>query len=695
MLYSATDYNVVYVDPSAAAGGDGASPATALNNLPAIGDIADGTCYLIRRTAPASACALPSGQNDAVRRLLLVGMPLPSDPAFALVPDEAKAAWGGDAQERANIRATSGLAGMAMNGLETLLFHRINLFRSGVSYVSAYLVSSQQTSESKGVFTFDRCRFSLEGRDIDDEHYAGGAYTQNCLCGYVRLGRVRMLNIRDCVVNIRPAEQYNGIYCQSPDILNFTGNKINVLARGSMDYPPTLIDLSSTRRGQIEAVVSDLSVRYLLNGGDGTCFDRVLSLSCFPSLRVKGVAATMADAAPGTARPNRLAMNGSLLNVSEAGDYSISGVTAVLPYCRRFDSPFVRVSGQTCNTYAGCEREIRGIDMSAGGEDAVGDGRTYADCKNFSESQSLLSVSSYQYEGQGGYPKIPEIRDVTLKNPRGLSLWASGCRITGAVLEGGASLSGCLADITSISTWFPGYALRLDNYTHARVGSVTVNTANAEHPYDGDVAVQCQEGGHSGNVYVERCNVPLCPALLQTAAGDGHLARTCANAGEDGHYTMLSANTLADTWNVRREGGAGACLKIRCDACTTAGTMSLGRKPFRGLVLVPDAAGRHMLKLHVALKGFTDLDGLSSKFVVTATVDEGGTPRAYSSASDGRWADDTDAVWVNDSELVQKVLEMPLDIPAGATVDVRLHYGWYSATGFVYVDPAATLEPLA
>ena len=695
MLYSNTEYNVVYVDPSAAAGGDGASPATALNDLPPIGGIADGTCYLIRRTAPASACALPSGQNDAVRRLLLVGMPLPSDPLHALVPDEAKAAWGGDAHERANIRATSGSAGMAMNGLETLLFHRINLFRSGVSYVSAYMVSSQQTSESKGVFTFDRCRFSLEGRDIDEDGYSGGAYTQNCLCGYVRLGRVRMLNIRDCVVNVRPAEQYNGIYCQSPDILNFTGNKINVLARGSMDYPPTLIDLSSTRRGQIAAVVSDLSVRYLLNGGDGTCFDRVLSLSCFPSLRVKGVAATMADAAPGTARPGRLAMNGSLLNVSEAGDYSISGVTAVLPYCRRFDSPFVRVSGQTCNTYAGCEREIRDIDMSAGGEDAVGDGRTYAECKNFSESQSLLSVSSYQYEGQGGYPKIPEIRDVTLRNPRGLSLWASGCRITGAVLEGGASLSGCLADITSITTWFPGHALRLDNYSHARVGSLTVNTANAEYPYDGDVVVQCQEGGHSGNAYVERCNVPLCPALLQTAAGDGHLARTCANAGEDGHYTMLAANTVADTWNVRREGGAAACLKLRCDACPSAGTMSLGRKPFRGLVLAPDAAGRHMLKMHVALKGFTDLDGLSSKFVVTATVDEGGAPRAYSSASDGRWADEPDAVWVNDSELVQKVLEMPLDIPADATVDVRLHYGWYSATGFVYVDPAMTLEPLA
>ncbi len=695
MLYSNTEYNVVYVDPSAAAGGDGASPATALNNLPSIGDIADGTCYLIRRTAPSSACSLPSGANDAVRRLLLVGMPLPSDPLHALVPDEAKAAWGGDAHERANVRAASASAGMAMNNLETLLFHRINIFRSGVSYISAYMVSCQQTSESKGVFTFDRCRFSLEGRDIDDEHYAGGAYTQNCLCGYVRLGRVRMLNIRDCMLNLRPSEQYYGVQCQSPDILNFTGNTVSVLARGSMDYPYAMLELSSTRRGQIEAVVSDLSVRYLLNGPEGTYFDRVLTLSCIPSLRVKGVAATMGDASPGTARPSRVVMNGSLLNVSEAGDYSIRGVSAVLPYCRRFDSPFIRVSCQTTNAYAGCEREVCDISVTAGGDEAIGDGRTYAECRNFSESQSLLSVSSYQYEGQAGYPKVPEIRDVTLRNPRGMSLYASGCRVTGAVLEGGASLSGCMADITSISTWFPGYALRLDNYSHARVGSLTVNTANAEYPYDGDTVVQSQESGHSGNVFVERCNVPLCPALLQTAAGDGHLARTCANAGEDGHYTMLSANVLADTWNVRREGGAAACLKLRCDACPSAGTMSLGRKPFRGMVLAPEGAGRFMLKMHVALKGFADTGGLSDKLIVTATVDEGGTPKVYTSSSDGRWADDSDSVWVNDSDLVQKTLEMPLDIPAGATADVRLHYGWYSATGFVYVDPAAALEPLA
>ena len=46
---------------------------------------------------------------------------------------------------------------------------------------------------------------------------------------------------------------------------------------------------------------------------------------------------------------------------------------------------------------------------------------------------------------------------------------------------------------------------------------------------------------------------------------------------------------------------------------------------------------------------------------------------------------------MNDSDLDQKVLEIPLDISTLSAVDVRIHYGWYSATGFAYIDPAMEL----
>ena len=78
MRYSNIDYTVLYVDPSKSTNGTGATPATAMNTLPAsIGSIADRTCYLIRRTAEAKALVLPSGTNSNVTALMFLGMPMP------------------------------------------------------------------------------------------------------------------------------------------------------------------------------------------------------------------------------------------------------------------------------------------------------------------------------------------------------------------------------------------------------------------------------------------------------------------------------------------------------------------------------------------------------------------------------------------------------------------------------------------
>lgn len=689
MLYSNTEYNVVYVDPSIGTAGDGATPATALNALPATADaLAENTCYLIRRT-DGSACGLPSGTNNSLKRLLLMGMPFPSDPMYAFVPAEAKAAWGLDTARYANIRATSGSQSLSANQLECLLLHRLDMARSGVSSVSAYLVASYQTSESKGVFTIDKCRFGVEGIDVDDEHYGGGAYTGNAMDAYVRIGQARMLNLRDCVVNRRATASYYGIYCNAPDILNVTGCRVNLLACQDSDFYGSL-SLSNSQRGQIEATISDLSARYLLDGRDGRYFDSVLRARYFPSLRASGIAATTGDLAPDE-HPESLSLRGSLLDFSEANDFSVKGVEASLPHIRRIESPVVRVGCYLCNNHAGCERTVEDVRISLGGEDSVGSWRNYDEARRFDSYYSLLYVENYNYDRTSCYPKAAVAKGLRLSNPRGNSLFASGCRVTDAVLEGAACLSGCLADIDSISTWFPGYALRLNNYSHARIGEITVNTENAEYPYNSDVVVQCCDGEYSGNAYVGRCNVPLCPVQLSTSAGDTHVARTCGNAGETGHYTMVSRNVAADTWNVHRTGGADACLKIRNDACDTGNTMTIGRKPFRGLLLTPSATGRHVLRMHAAFKGFDSLDALQRRLVVTATVDEGGSPRVYTSSSDGQWRDDPGAEWVNDTDLNQKVLEIPLDISTLSAVDVRIHYGWYSATGFAYIDPAMEL----
>ena len=50
--------------------------------------------------------------------------------------------------------------------------------------------------------------------------------------------------------------------------------------------------------------------------------------------------------------------------------------------------------------------------------------------------------------------------------------------------------------------------------------------------------------------------------------------------------------------------------------------------------------------------------------------------------------------WVNDSDLTQLVLEMPVDVAEVSPVDVRVYFAWYASGGFVYLDPAIELVKL-
>ena len=72
------------------------------------------------------------------------------------------------------------------------------------------------------------------------------------------------------------------------------------------------------------------------------------------------------------------------------------------------------------------------------------------------------------------------------------------------------------------------------------------------------------------------------------------------------------------------------------------------------------------------------------------SLDVGG--RTFYSSVHGRWAEDSESVWINDSDLTQLVLEMPFDIAEVGPVDVRVYFSWYSSGGFVYLDPDIELK---
>lgn len=103
----------------------------------------------------------------------------------------------------------------------------------------------------------------------------------------------------------------------------------------------------------------------------------------------------------------------------------------------------------------------------------------------------------------------------------------------------------------------------------------------------------------------------------------------------------------------------------------------------------------HNLILYAAVKGMSNFDQLSRKLLIQATVTHAdGTEETYFSSIAGQWQEDAESVWNNDSELQQIKLVMPLAVEQASNVDVKIHFSWYSATGFVYLDPAIQLLPV-
>ena len=293
------------------------------------------------------------------------------------------------------------------------------------------------------------------------------------------------------------------------------------------------------------------------------------------------------------------------------------------------------------------------------------------------------------------YAKVPVVSGITVNNPRGRSLYINNARLTNAKLKGSMTCYNTVADIDKLETWFPGYALWAYDASHVRVKDMFINIDNPAYLYSQEPAVGTDYSSRA-NVFADKCNIALRP-LNYRSDNDYYIYQGfgCNNEGEEGHFCFRCPNGIADTWSVHRTGGGAAALKLYNNNYNTTRTMVLGRKPFKGMELLPTTSGRHLLKMHIAYKGYMDDSDMFRRLMISASVrDSDGHDRIYWSTLHGRWVDDSASEWINDENLTQKCLEIPLDLVENNPVDVRIYFCWFSSSGFVYVDPALELEPV-
>lgn len=698
MIYSNVDFNVVYVDPSIGTAGDGTTPAGALKALPAnAADFADNTCYLIRRTSESYATIIPNGENTNITNLLLLGMPNPSDLMYDFVPEEAKSAWGTDEAEYANVKSVVADGRFQLPNLRVFQMHRIYLFRDGIDS-NNYMLYFYNDRDYKMCISFEHCKFGSKGIDVDNPEYAGGALTKSRLKSYVYIYYARILNIRDCVINYAitgNSSNCHGIYCRFPEILHVENVKVySPLNYGSYEYYP--LCLSENSDDGIECEIRNISQELIFNG-TYEYIPCLIRISGYLNARIHNISVNMPDRGLSEVRPANLYLQNNLIYFSYLRDFTVSDITVNIPRCWRCTAPAVGLYDCYSSNYVpGIEKDVRNITINfcEDEENAIGSPISYSDASNSGSNYVALYLEFDRDDG-GIFAKVPIVTGITVNNPRGRSLYINNARLTNAKLKGSMTCYNTVADIDKLETWFPGYALWAYDASHVRVKDMFINIDNPAYLYSQEPAVGTDYSSRA-NVFADKCNIALRP-LTYRSDNDYYIYQGfgCNNEGEEGHFCFRCPNGIADTWSVHRTGGGAAALKLYNNNYNTTRTMVLGRKPFKGMELLPTTSGRHLLKMHIAYKGYTDDSDMFRRLIVSATVrDSDGNDSSYWSTIHGRWVDDSASEWINDENLTQKCLEIPLDLVENNPVDVRIYFCWFSSSGFVYIDPALELEPV-
>lgn len=688
MRLSNVEFSVLYVDPSRSTNGNGSSPATAMNQLPtSVTGLQNNTCYLIRRTAETKALTLPSGTNNSITNLAFIGMPMASDELWELMPTEAKTVWGADAAEYANIQTTSSSCSLQLPYIQHFLMHGVYLFRNGVD-AGAYLLRFNNTSDYIGCFSFDHCKFGSKGIDADLNTYKT-ELTASRLCGYVYIYYARMVSIANTVINhaaLGYSSYPHGIYCKWADVMNVENVEVFSLAgsNSSQAYPLMLAD---TYAEGVECNIHNLTQTIRLNGTSGQYVPQLLLVQGYVSLVVKGVKVKTGEPLSAN-RPTSYQIYTALLNFQNVYELSMDDIDLEYKDCWNMRAQAINVSRSYTSTYVpGCDKHLKNIKVRLASENGIGASLSY---ENASASGSSNAAVAFEFSNDNAYvrAKCVQVDSIQIVAPRCKALYAECVRLTNGEFEGSIHLKGTVADIKSLKTWFPGKALNAYDGTHVRVRELVCNTENLDYGFNEDPAVGTSFSDN-GNVFVDKSNTGLRPMAASTSRAE-HIYQGvgCNNEGAEGHFAFRCANGLCDTWSVHRQGGGASALKIYNNAYSNGGTMVLGRRPFNGMEILPTTTGRHILTAHIACKGFAKVEELYRHFIISVEV--GG--KTYYSTLHGRWVDDAASVWVNDSDLKQLKLELPLDIVETKPVNVRVYFSWYASGGFVYLDPDIGLE---
>ena len=696
MLFSNIEYTVKYVDPSKGTNGDGSSVVDAMNQLPTTdAGYKENTCYLIRRTAEATAVTIPNITCNR-KNFLFVGMPKATDWLYQQVPEDAKDAWGADEYEYANVKSVVNDGRFIMPNVLNFNMFRIYLYRNNLDPRNQIFYSDK--SDYTTQVSFIKCKFGALGVDLDDSTYTTAQVAPRS-CNFCHFYYTKSFIMQDCIINYcLTSGRYYGLQVRRSQFISITGVVVNNVFQSTTEtnYPLYFNESDDSRpcTAYLENITMNIKFNNAYTYVPNLLYLRGVDVLNFKNCNV-GITGSL-----GTTSPTNLQLYNNMICITGARQYSVDNISVGLPGVWNVESSgcCLYLESFYYGNYApGNKQSVKNIYITMEEEAGIsGDNGSYYDRAKYTsyDRYAVFRCSVNNYDDRN-IPKYAILENINIYNKRGVAAYLYGCQIRDARFRGSVKMQYCVADIESIDSYYPAYSLFLANYTTCRVQRITMNLNNESAPPAEEPVIYNFQGDDKYYCYVDFCNVRLRPNTASTSNYNNDPAAICANEVEDGHFSHRASNYIVDTWTVARQGGAPASLKLYNNSYNSSYELWLGKEPFGGSKLTAPETGLNYLLVYIAYKGFANEEDLGSKLMVQASVPDGtGNYKRYYSNVNGTWINDTTSVWNGDNGLTCKLLMMPLNIVTTAEqVDLKIKFSWYSAAGFVYVDPAFVLYP--
>lgn len=716
--------NILYVDPSAETNGNGATPATAMNALPAIGSLQDDTMYLIRRTSETNFLTFTgNSSNSSILRFGLVGMPHSTDARYEAMPEAAKTAWGSDTAKRAQLHVPgSGSARWTFSNCYDFEIYNINFLKTSKSTDTASSIQISGTTNRMGSVTesgagtyfgtccIEKCRFAGKDEAIDDM-----SYTTNPMRfgeGYIDMnGWFNRIIIKDNVICFTPAADrrssthYALYYSRVGESVSISGNKMYGTtnpSHSSWGVVPVFIvrDDGDQFRWAVSYFVNNHTyIRRCANGDVGDAYPAVWAYrstsdsmsSVYPDTLtyVKNFTYTEGNHF-GT--PTALLWVDMVLDVIGSLIYA-DGITVELPNCWWVTRNVLRFDNYRLGDPCGTEFQyIKNVKITLADKEGIGAKQTEEVLDNVGEKNHninycalVLAVSNVQFS------------NINVWNPNGNAI---GCcanvdlSIPDNDVGGGIRLNGRnRVNVKKLVTYRAKNAVMIGGGTADKsypqtvhIGEIVADTAQTA---DNLIDYRDNASMLGYQVIVGKSNIPIRKATTRLSMTNYSSSSyydwkigygcCCANDGATGRFVSYGCYAYCETWATVRTGStATASLKFSNDIFKSNVALGIGLEPSRIVVSPSLTAGTHRVTVYVAHNGVD----VERQFWIEFVTDSG----VVDSRVNGVWLDDA-STWSNlSTSYTKKKFVCNVVIPdGGGELAARIYFKGYAAN--LFLDP--------